>query len=1158
MSMFTKRSHLALFASAVLVGSVTAGAQTYRGGIGGTVVDASGAAIPQAKIVLKNTETGETRTTNSTQAGTYVFQDLQLGTYAVTISAPGFGDLTLNKIDVNPGAVTPANGKLSVGTSEVVVDVAADTTSEIQTLSSANNAVVGSKAVSEIPLNGRDFTQLRQLAVGYNASGSLNGSRSNQLNYQIDGTDNNDIWQGGTAANQGGVGPIAGVTLPIEAIDQFSIQSSGNAESGHSAGGLVSLGLKTGTNNFHGSAYFYGRSEFFAANDFFAKTGARKTKTRNQQFGGSIGGPIFKDKLFFFTNYERQAYGIQLSSNSLTEPGAAYVSMASGILARHGVTAVNPLSTNLLQALWAGGNASGLAANTSNYVETHQRHGYSDNFVGNLNYILSPKQTLRLQAFIGTGRQAEPANSTSTYWYYQVAPDITQSFSLSDNWAPTDRLSNQIIIATGIFNQTFNDLRHDFNMPGLGLNTGVTSPSLFGAPSITLGSFDTVGVTQPLGRKDYTGHITDSATWVKGRHQIRFGGEVRRSYIDLQYQSGVRGNFTFNGFASRTATLGAGQSAWSNSATQAQLCGTPGATVAANCKDANGNLIDDYSATLNSAGAHAEVLALADFMNGTYSAGSFVQGNLRRDLYRNDLTFFLQDQFKASPKLVLNFGVRHDYFGALSTTGPMSIYRPGATGSDANGLIGVGIPGKPSTYNPSKLNFSPRVGFAYTTSDKLVVRGSYGIYFDSAPFNGFGNNSASTFSGITSTGLQTNPYGGVQNVSLGVGSWQTNQYVWASAAGASNYGLFSISPNLKTAYAQNFNLGMEYQVSRSAVVTLGYVGSTGTHLYGLRDANQAGYWSASAPGNTGGVTSTGALVAATTTANACANSTNISNQSCLLQRRPSFLSKSIANFANVGAVAEAASNNSSNFNSLQATIKSNNWHHLTSQLSWTYGHSLDNGSGFRSTGPTDSNNLSLDYGNAAFDIRHSLNGYLVWEVPQFTQHLAPLTAGWQTTLNAQLHTSAPINIASGDYTGIGMNKDRVSYNGGSYKTGSRSIVTNPDGSKYIQYWSAAAVAGGANAVLQTPAIGTHGNVGRDFFRGPGFYVLDAALAKNTTIYENVKFQFRADLFNLFNILNPNTPTTGLTSSQFGRITGAPTGISSGAPFNVQFAGKIIF
>jgi hypothetical protein len=1145
--MYTKRSRLSLIAPAILVSSVVAGAQTYRGGIAGNVLDSTGATIPNAKVVLKNIETGESRESNTTGSGAYVFQDLQIGSYSVTVSAPGFGELTLNKIDVNPGAVTPANAKLSVGTSQVSIDVEADTTSQIQTLSSANNAVISSKAVSEIPLNGRSFTQLLSLTPGYNASGSLNGARSNQINYQIDGTDNNDIWQGGTAANQGGVGPIAGVTLPIEAIDQFSVQSSGNAEEGHSAGGLVSLALKTGTNRLHGSAYFYGRSEFFANRDFFSIDSARKQKVRNQQFGGSIGGPIIKDKLFFYTNYERQAYGIQLSSSSATEPGANYVNLATGLLQRHGFT-VNPLSLNLLQTLWPGGNAAGLPANVSNYVETNQRRGYSDNFVGNLNFIVTPKQTLRLQAFVGTGRQAEPGGST--YWYFQVAPDIVQSFSLSHNWTPTDRLSNQLIVATGIFNQTFNDLRRDFNMPSLGLNTGVTTPSLFGAPTISMTGFDSVGNTQPLGRQDYTGHISDAATYVKGRHQIRFGGEFRRSYVDLQYLAGTRGSFGFTGFSSRNITLAPGTSAYSQSATAAQVCGTPGTTLAPQCGPQNGQPINDYAFI----GNRSEILALADFLRGNFSTASFTQGNLRRDTYRTDLAFFLQDQFKVTPKFVLNFGVRHDYFGALSSTGPLSVWRPGTAGSDANGLIGVGIPGTPSTYKPSKLNFSPRTGFAWTVGDKLVVRGSYGLYFDAPPFNGFLNN-GQIATDAAATGLQANPYGGVQQVSLANQTWQNNQYVWASAAGASRYGLFSVSPNLKTAYSQTFNLGTEYQLNSRTVFTLGYSGSTGTHLYSLRDANQPGYWSATSPGNTGGVNASGALVTATTATNACNLASNVANAVCQLQRRPSFLNKSITNFSNVGTVVEVFSQGMSNYHSLQASLKSNGWHGLTTQFSYTLAHSLDNGSGFRSTGPTDSNNLRLDYGNASFDIRHTMNGYVVYEVPQIGHRFSALTKGWQGTVFANVRSATPINITSGDTTGIGMGRDRVVYTGANLNTGSRTIQTDAtNGRKYIQYWDATA----ANTALRLPTAGVRGNVGRNSFRGPRYYQIDTALVKNTKIYENVNFQFRADLFNIFNIVNAGNPQTSVANAQFGQQTSAPTGISAGAPFNVQFAGKIIF
>ncbi len=1096
-------------------------AQTYLGGIGGTVVDSQGGAIPNAKIVLTNTNTGAVRETNTTSAGGYVFQDLQIGKYSLTITMPGFDKAVLNEIAANPGAVTPVNAKLSVSGVEQVINVSADTNSEIQTQSSANNTVIGH--VSEIPLNGRSFTQLLQQAPGMNASGSLNGARSNQINYQIDGADNNDIWQGSTAANQGGVGPIAGVTLPIEAIDQFSVQSSGNAEEGHSAGGLVSLGLKSGTNSFHGSAYMYLRSEFFAARDFFAVSTARKQKVRNQQFGGSLGGPLLKDKLFFYFNYERQAYGIQLSSSADTEPGAAYVTQATQLLQRHGITSVNPLSTTLLSALWPGGNQAGLVANTSNYIETHQRHGYSDNFVGNLNYTISPKQTVRLQAFVGTGRQAEPGGPT--YPYFQVAPDITQSFALTHNWAATDHLSNQLLVAVGVFNQTFNDLNHSFNMPALGLNTGVTTPALFGAPTISLTGFDGTGATQPLGRKDYTGHITDSATWVYGKHQIRFGGEFRRSYIDLQYQAGVRGTFGFTGYTSGLIALPAGASQWSESNSKAQVCGTtsPLPAVCGGVNDAS------FITT------HSEVLALADLLVGDYNSASFVQGNLRRDLYRTDTDFFIQDQYHVLPRLVLNYGVRHDFFGALSTTGALSEFRPGAAGANANGLVLVGTPGAPRTYIPGKLHFSPRVGFNYNPVDKLSIRGSYGLYFDSAPFNGFGNNS-SIGAGTTATGLQANPVGGVSNVSLGVGQWQTNQYVWSNASTPSTYGLFSVDPSLHTAYSNEYNLATEFQLTKKTVVTLEYAGSTGVHLYILRDINQAAPWTASAPQNP--------AIPATN----CAAVANATNVNCLLARRPYY-----AAYPKVGAVVQVSSNAASNYNSLQATIKTNGYHGLSGQFSWTYAHSLDDGSGFRNTGPADSTNLRLDYGNATFDIRHTVNAYVVWEAPQFGHVLPTLTKGWQVSVAGGLHTSSPFSITIGDNTGIGMNKDRVNWSGAKYATGSRTIQTDSTGRKFIQYWVAS-----PTGVFSTPAFGSHGNTARDQFRGPKFYDVDSSLVKNTKIYEKVTFQLRADMFNVFNILNPGNPTSSITSSTFGQQTSAPTGISGGAPFNVQFAGKIIF
>ncbi len=1093
-------------------------AQTYRGGIGGTVFDPTGAAIPNATVVLTNSQTGATRKTDTTSDGGYVFQDLEIGSYSLGITAAGFGNATLENISVNPGAVTPVNPKLSISGTQETIDVMTDTTSEIQTQSSANNAVIGEKAVSNIPLNGRNFLQLLSLTPGM-VGGSLNGARSNQINYQIDGADNNDIWQGSEAANQGGVGSIAGVTLPIDAIDQFAVQSSGNAEEGHSAGGLVSVGLKTGTNQYHGSAYMYLRSEFFAARDFFALPTARKSKLRNQQFGGSLGGPILKDKLFFFGNYEQQVYNIQLPSSADTEPGATYVTEAMQLLQRHGIASVNPLSTTLLTALWPGGNEAGLIANTGNYVESHEEHGYSYNWVGNLDYVLSSKQSLRLESFIGTGRQAQPGGPT--YWYFQVAPDITQIFSLAHNWAPTAHLSNQLLFGTNIFNQTFNDLNHSFDMPTLGLNTGVTNPSLFGAPTIGISGFDGVGSTQPLGRKDYTGHIVESATWEHGKHQIRFGGEFRRSYIDLQYQAGVRGNFTFNGYASRNLptsgplALTSSQSGWSASSSSAIVCGTS-TPIPAACGPVGGTPVNDYSFI----GSHTEVLSLADFLVGDYYSASWIAGNLRRDLYRTDMSFFTQDAYHVVPRLVLNYGIRYEFFGAISTTAPLSVWRPGAAAADANGLVLVGEPGETPTYSPGKLHFSPRVGFNYNPIDKLAIRGSYGLYFDAAPFNGFGNN-GSIATGSTATGFQANPVGGIQNVSESIGQWETNQYVWASAQGASSYGLFSINPTLHTAYSNEFNLAAEYQLNKRSVLTLAYAGSTGVHLYELRDANQA------APG-----TGTSA--------------------SALLPRRPCYINKCVANYQAIGAVEEVASESASDYNSLQATLKMRGYHGLTGQLAWTYGHELDDGSGFRSTGPTNSNNLALDWGSGGSDIRHTLNGYVVWEAPQIGHLLPALTKGWQATAFAQYHTSGPISITVGDNTGIGMGKDRANWTGAPYKTGSRTIVT-VNSRKYIQYWAAS-----PTGIFSIPAFGTEGNTARDQFRGNYFFTVDSSLVKNTQIHEGVTFQLRADIFNTFDHDNFGNPSTSISGSTFGQSSSDPTGLSSGAAFNVQFAGRITF
>ena len=1082
-------------------------AQTFRGGIAGSVSDSSGALVPNARLSLVGSDTGFTRQSASTSSGDYSFQDLPLGRYMLTVEAPGFAPTKISEIVVASGQVYSLAVKMGPASATQEVEVNAAAVS-LDTESSTNNSVVNDRAVQNIPLNGRDFTQLIKIVPGYNGAGSLNGTRTNQNNYQIDGADDNDIWQNSTAANQGGVGGIAGVTLPIDAIDQFSVSTEGNAEIGRNGGGLISLAIKSGTNQIHGSAYYFNRNEFFAAKSPFLLSTQRKPKLRNQQFGGSVGGPIVKDKLFYFVNYEEQKYLIQ-NSGTATEPTTAYVQAATALLRAHNIP-VNPLSLSVL-SLWPEGNQPVGPATAGNFLDQTPQTGYSYNSIGKIDYTLNPRQTLSARAFIGTGRQFAAAG-TNVHQYYQEAPDITQNFTAVHNWAITDHVSNQLLGGVGVFNQTFNDEVHSQNIPALGLNTGVTSPSLFGAPSISITGLDSIGVTQPLGRKDYTGHVTDTATYIFGKHQFRFGGEFRRNYMDLQYQRNTRGTFSFTGTASGNASIAAILPAGA----------TPYATAAQDP-------------------ATSDVKAMADYLAGFVASSSFTEGVLRRSIYQKAFDIFAQDQFQLLPTLVLNYGVRYTYNGPFTSTGTLSDFRPGTAGADAFGLVLAGGTGLPSVYQQNKTNVAPRFGFSYQAAPKFEVRGTYGVYFDVPNFNGFFDNRPGNGGAV---GVQANPTGPtpVVNVSSTFYRWTTGVDPFLGAAGPAAQGLATISPNFRTAYVQNFNLNTQYQVNRNTILQLGYVGSLGRRLFDLRDINSA------LPGTPN-----------TTAAE--------------LTRRPFYGNATIANSKVIGAINQVESEGTSNYNSFQALLRTSNYHGLTAQGSYTYGHALDVVSGTRGFAPQNSNNLAGEYGSSDFDVRHTFNGYVVYEAPQIGHRAAVLTRGWQGNAFVTAFTGTPFSVKLGsvDQSGAGEFQDRANQIGNSTAGLNRQFFqpTTAGATPFVQWINGLGTAASASTVATAPAFvlpaaGNFGTTARNAFRGPGFFTTDASLVKNTRLREGISLQLRAEMFNISNHTNLANPSTGtLNSSTFGRITttrnnGSAPGIGPGEPFNVQFAGKILF
>src|SRR6202008_3281768 len=334
---------------ATILFTVSAYGQTFRGPINGTVSDRSGAVVTGASVKATNAATGVTLNTVTTSDGEFSCQDLPLGTYKIAVSAAGVSATAIDNVAVTAGGACPLPVKLTpgaAGTTVVEVSAAALT---LDTTSPTQSNPLTTEAVQDVPMNGRDFTQFAAVQPGYagysvGGFGALNGTRANQMNWQIDGVDNNDFWHNIPAVNQGGVSGIAGVVLPLDAVDEFASQAASAAEGGRNAGGIVNVVLKSGTNQLHGSVYYYNRNTSLGASTPFFNPGLLKSEglpsskppLRNENYGFSLGGPIIKDKTFWFITYERQKYTIGLSGLN-TEPSQPYFNAAAQLLAADGV-----------------------------------------------------------------------------------------------------------------------------------------------------------------------------------------------------------------------------------------------------------------------------------------------------------------------------------------------------------------------------------------------------------------------------------------------------------------------------------------------------------------------------------------------------------------------------------------------------------------------------------------------------------------------------------------------------------------------------------------------------------------------------------------------------------------------------------------------------
>ena len=784
-------------------------AQTFRGGIGGVVTDAQQAAVPGATVQAVEDATGQSRQTITSSAGSFVFQDLPQGTYTVTIQSANFETLKVSKVSVSAGSVHSLQLSLSIAKQSQTVEVSADALN-LDITSATQNSVLPEQAIEDAPLNGRDFTQLVALTPGYagysanGTNGSLNGTRVNQVNWQIDGVDNNDAWHNIPAVNQSGVSGIAGILLPLDAVESFSVQTQSAPEAGRNPGGTVNLGIRSGTNHFHGSAYYFDRNEFLAAKSPFTET---KQKVRNYNAGGSFGGPIIHDKLFFFGSLEKQSFTIGVPAQS-TMPSVAYQAQALALLSEHEIP-VNSATQNLLNTLWPASALTG-PATTGNYTNPDPEYGYSWNGIVKADYTINSNNSLSFHWFSGEGSQAAPVGS-NLKWYYQVAPTHVQNYAVVYNSQLAPAISNQVLLGVNYFKQSYSDLNTDFDPVALGFNTGTDVP---GAPHIKLGSssqLSQVGLTPPLSRDDITSHITDALSWTIGAHQLRFGGEYRRVELNEAYHSNQRGTFTFSG----------AQGPWSTNPTEV-----------------------DESVDQNT-------LILADFLGGYIASGNISRGDQAREVFVNTFSGFAQDEWRVQPRLSLNYGVRYDYEGALHNGNKdLSVFVPGD-----GGIVFQGA-GIDSVYPPIYNSVSPRVGFSFqpTQGGSTVIRGGVGLFYDTPNLNVFLSQNPGNGGAI---GLQGNPAGPSPVLTLGVAK---QQYVPGTLLAPANgdpstscvvddsesntvfspCGLYSVSQSLKNPHSLNYSFNVQQALGSKATFQIGYVGSEGRKLLLLRDINQPG------------------------------------------------------------------------------------------------------------------------------------------------------------------------------------------------------------------------------------------------------------------------------------------------------------------------------
>jgi hypothetical protein len=1058
--------------------------QGFRGSIRGTVTDPSGAVIVGARINVKSSATGFTREVISLADGSFVLPELPAGEYTVTVSSPGFTAFSDQAV-VRVGEETTFNVPLPIGQVDRLLVTAVAPV--VETTEDVLGGTVDQTLVAELPLNGRDFGKLVALVPGVIVEGSgvagtekgfgqfnINGQRDRSNNYTLDGTDNNDPWFNNSALNQVGITGAPATLLPIDAIQEFNLQSQFPAEYGRNTGGVVNIITKSGTNDFHGSAFEYARNSFWDSRNYFDPVGTPHTQFINNQFGGSFGGPIIRDKTFFFGAYEGQRERVG-SDFDFTLPTTSEISAARALaLSQNPAINTAPLDAILSYFPVNNTNSNSVPGSVKDFNDL-------DNFILKLDHRFNQINSFAVRYAFGQSDQKFPLGSLGGFGsgsrlpgFQQISPTRVQVVSASLLSALSATHINELRFGYTRFRNSFTS--QDAVTPISGLPDFGTG--LAGIPEIDFGGLiENLGATAfsvPRARVSQNYQILDNFTWIKGAHTMKFGGEYRRTWVSAFNDNLGRGLIEF---------------------------GPTGLDPTDPIIDTLANFYLGY---------------FCDMMNTGSNCPGFAEGNIgntQRTTYNNGLAFFAQDEFRVHSNLTITYGLRWEYFGPISEKNNLLYNFPGPFSADSQ-LVRVGTDGLSGAYKRDLNNFGPRLAVAWSPFQNTVVRAGYGIYYDYIPQDLMIANFT------TVAGIATNPVGpqAVLPLAFNTAAWNgTAAGPVFSSVTTGPFPIFVTTHDLATPYAGEWNLNIQQQISKGAAIEIGYVGSKGTRLTRLYDANQ--------------------------------DDIN----------------------PNYGETDTFATNSASTYNALQVQARFNNWHRFSGFSAYVFSKSLDGASdgidfNFATAAfPQNSDNLQAEKGPSTFDARHRWTTALNYEVPVWGAMPPRLAQGWRWNTIVTVMSGQPIGI--------------ITENGIDNPDGSENFHQRPDVVPGVsQTLSGNPANGYINPLAFATPAGNFGNLGRDAVYGPGFWNIDFSVTKDTRLTERLNLQLRAEFFNIFNhpqfalpggVIQPEAGS-GLTLPQalaqcsgcFSTATpdvaqGNP-GLGGGGPRVIQFAARLQF